>query len=101
MKKPGRDVRDLTIRATLKHDVTDIKDLVPGMILEGTVRNIMDFGVFVDIGVHQDGLVHISELSKNRVKHPLDVVSLHQVVKVKVIKVEVEKRRISLSMKEV
>lgn len=101
MKKPGRDVRDLTIRATLKHDVTDIKDLVPGMILEGTVRNIMDFGVFVDIGVHQDGLVHISELSKNRIKHPLDVVSLHQVVKVKVIKVEVDKRRISLSMKEV
>lgn len=101
MKKPGRDVRDLTIRATLKHDVIDIKDLVPGMILEGTVRNIMDFGVFVDIGVHQDGLVHISELSKNRIKHPLDVVSLHQVVKVKVIKVEVDKRRISLSMKEV
>lgn len=101
MKKPGRDVRDLSIRAVLKHDITDIKDLRVGMILDGTVRNIMDFGCFVDIGVHTDGLVHISEISKNRIKHPLDVVSLHQVVKVKVIKVDVEKKRISLSMKEV
>lgn len=101
LKKPGRDVRDLSIKATLKHDITDIKDLKVGMILEGTVRNIMDFGIFVDIGVHQDGLVHISEISNNRIKHPLDVVSLHQIVKVKVINVDVEKRRISLSMKEV
>ncbi len=101
LKKPGRDVRDLSIKATLKHDITDIKDLKIGMILEGTVRNIMDFGIFVDIGVHQDGLVHISEISNNRIKHPLDVVSLHQIVKVKVINVDVEKRRISLSMKEV
>ena len=101
MKKPGRDVRDLSIRAVLKHDITDIKDLRVGMILDGTVRNIMDFGCFVDIGVHTDGLVHISEISKNRIKHPLDVVSLHQVVKVKVIKVDVEKKRISLSMKDI
>lgn len=101
LKKPGRDVRDLSIKATLKHDIIDIKDLKIGMILEGTVRNIMDFGIFVDIGVHQDGLVHISEISNNRIKHPLDVVSLHQIVKVKVINVDVEKRRISLSMKEV
>lgn len=101
MKKPGRDVRDLTKKAILRHDVTDITMLKEGMILDGTVRNIMDFGVFVDIGVHQDGLVHISELSKNRIKHPLDVVSLHQIVKVKVIGVDVNKKRISLSIKQV
>lgn len=101
MQKPGRDIRDLTKKVILRHDVTDIKELSVGMVLEGTVRNIMDFGVFVDIGVHQDGLIHISELSKTRIKHPLDVVSLHQIVKVKVIGVDVEKRRISLSLKQV
>ncbi len=100
MKKPGRDIRDLSKKAILRHDVTDITMLKEGMILEGTVRNIMDFGVFVDIGVHQDGLVHISELSQSRIKHPLDVVSLHQIVKVKVIGVDVNKKRISLSIKQ-
>ncbi len=101
MKKPGRDVRDLTKKVTLRHDITEISQLKVGMVLEGTVKNIMDFGVFVDIGVHQDGLVHISELSNTRIKHPLDVVTLHQIVKVKVISVDESKRRIGLSIKQV
>ena len=76
-----------------------IEDLKPDMILTGTVRNVIDFGVFVDIGVHQDGLVHISQLSDKFVKHPMDVVSIGDIVKVKVLDVDVPKKRISLSMK--
>lgn len=98
--KPGRDPRKDIEVAELRNDVIDIKDLAVGMVLKGTVRNIMDFGVFVDIGVHQDGLVHISELSNNFVKHPLDVVHINEIVKVKVISVDVNKKRIGLSIKQ-
>ena len=98
--KPGRDPRKDVEVAELRNDVIDIKDLAVGMVLKGTVRNIMDFGVFVDIGVHQDGLVHISELSNNFVKHPLDVVHINEIVKVKVISVDVNKKRIGLSIKQ-
>lgn len=101
LKKPGRDIRDLNVKAKLKNDVTDISQLKEGMILEGTVRNIIDFGAFVDIGVHQDGLIHISQLSNTFVKHPLDVVKIGQIVKVKVISVDVNKKKIGLSLKEV
>ncbi len=98
--KPGRDPRKDVEVAELRNDVIDIKDLAVGMVLKGTVRNIMDFGVFVDIGVHQDGLVHISELSNNFVKHPLDVVHINEIVNVKVISVDVNKKRIGLSIKQ-
>lgn len=98
--KPGRDPRKDVEVAELRNDIIDIKDLAVGMVLKGTVRNIMDFGVFVDIGVHQDGLVHISELSNNFVKHPLDVVHINEIVKVKVISVDVNKKRIGLSIKQ-
>lgn len=100
MKKPGRDPRDEAEGPVLRSDVMSIEDLKEGMILKGTVRNIMDFGVFVDIGVHQDGLVHISELASRFVKHPLEVVNVNDIVSVKVIGVDVEKGRISLSMKQ-
>lgn len=100
MKKPGRDPRDEAEGPVLRSDVMSIEDLKEGMILKGTVRNIMDFGVFVDIGVHQDGLVHISELASRFVKHPLEVVSVNDIVSVKVIGVDVKKGRISLSMKQ-
>lgn len=100
MKKPGRDPRDEAEGPVLRSDVMSIEDLKEGMILKGTVRNIMDFGVFVDIGVHQDGLVHISELASRFVKHPLEVVSVNDIVTVKVIGVDVKKGRISLSMKQ-
>ena len=76
-----------------------MKDLTPGMVLKGTVRNIMDFGVFVDIGVHQDGLVHISQMSDKYIKHPLDLVKVGDVVEVKVLSVDLQKKRISLTMK--
>ncbi len=100
LKKPGRDPRDEAEGPILRSDVMAIEDLKEGMILKGTVRNIMDFGVFVDIGVHQDGLVHISELADRFVKHPLDVVSVNDIVTVKVIGVDVAKHRISLSIKQ-
>ena len=99
--KPGRDIRDLNQKAILRNDVTDITNLKVGMVLDGTVRNIIDFGAFVDIGVHQDGLIHISQLSNGYVKHPLDIVKIGQIVKVKVISVDVDKKKIGLSMKEV
>ena len=99
--KPGRDPRDELPKPVLRTDVLDIKDIVPGMILTGTVRNVIDFGVFVDIGVHQDGLVHISELVNRFIKHPSEVVSIGDVVKVAVLGVDVAKKRISLSMKQV
>ena len=97
--KPGRDPRDSVEQPLLREDVMSIEDLKPDMILTGTVRNVIDFGVFVDIGVHQDGLVHISQLSDKFVKHPMDVVSIGDIVKVKVLDIDVPKKRISLSMK--
>lgn len=97
--KPGRDLRDNLPPPLLRTDVLSMSDLKPDMILSGTVRNIVDFGAFVDIGVHQDGLVHISQLSDRYVKHPLDVVKLGDIVKVKVLSVEENKKRISLTMK--
>ena len=99
--KPGRDPRDELPKPVLRTDVLDIKDIIPGMILTGTVRNVIDFGVFVDIGVHQDGLVHISEIVNRFIKHPSEVVSIGDVVKVVVLGVDVAKKRISLSMKQV
>ena len=99
LEKPARDPRDEMPRPVLRSDVLDMKDLTPGMVLKGTVRNIMDFGAFVDIGVHQDGLVHVSEMSERFIKHPLDVVKVGDVVDVKVLAVDVAKKRISLSIK--
>ena len=99
LEKPARDPRDEMPRPVLRSDVLDMKDLTPGMVLKGTVRNIMDFGAFVEIGVHQDGLVHVSEMSERFIKHPLDVVKVGDVVDVKVLAVDVAKKRISLSMK--
>ena len=100
LQKPGRDIRDSFEPVALREDVMNIEDLKPDMILTGTVRNVIDFGAFVDIGVHQDGLVHISELSDRFVKHPSDVVSLGDRVEVRVLSVDVKKKRISLSMKK-
>ena len=100
LEKPGRDIRDINVKAELRNDVCEIEDLKEGMILDGTVRNIIDFGAFVDIGVHQDGLVHIKEISDKFVKHPLDVLKIGQIIKVKVIGVDIKKRRISLSIKQ-
>lgn len=99
--KPGRDPRDELPKPILLTDVLSIEDLKPGMILTGTVRNVADFGAFVDIGVHQDGLVHISELSDKYVRSPMDVVSVGDIVKVRVLSVDVERKRISLSMQGV
>ncbi len=99
LEKPGRDIRDSFPAPVLRDDILGMEDLKPEMELTGTVRNVIDFGVFVDIGVHQDGLVHISELSDKYVKHPSQVVSLGDVVKVKVLSVDLKKKRIALSMK--
>ncbi len=101
LEKPGRDPRDDMPKPILKSDVLSIEDIKEGMILKGTVRNVIDFGVFVDIGVHQDGLVHISQICNRYIKHPLEAVSVGDIVDVKVIGVDVAKNRISLSMKEV
>ena len=99
LEKPGRDPRDEMPKPILRKDVLNMEDLKPGMILKGTVRNVIDFGVFVDIGVHQDGLVHISQMSAfKRVQHPLDVVSVGDIIDVRVMDVDVAKARISLSM---
>lgn len=99
LEKPGRDPREEMPKPILRKDVLDMKDLQPGMILKGTVRNVIDFGVFVDIGVHQDGLVHISQMTRaKRIEHPLDIVSVGDVVDVRVIEVDIPKARISLSM---
>ncbi len=99
LQKPGRDPREDMPKPILRSDVLDMKDLKEGMILKGTVRNVIDFGAFVDIGVHQDGLVHISQLTSKRfVKHPLEVVSVGDIVEVKVLSVDVAKKRISLTM---
>ena len=98
LEKPARDPREEMQKPILRTDVLDMKDLKPGMILKGTVRNVIDFGAFVDIGVHQDGLVHISQLSKKYIKHPLEAVSVGDIVEVKVLGVDMAKKRISLSM---
>lgn len=99
LEKPARDPRDEMPKPILRGDVLDMKDLTEGMILKGTVRNVIDFGAFVDIGVHQDGLVHISEMSDHYIKHPLDVVSVGDIIQVKVLSVDLKKNRIQLSMK--
>ncbi len=98
--KPGRDVRDELPKPILRTDVMEMKDLKPGMVLSGTVRNVIDFGAFVDIGVHQDGLVHISQISNQFIKHPSEVLSVGDVVKVVVLDVDEKKKRISLSIKQ-
>lgn len=99
LEKPARDPRDEMPRPVLRSDVLDMKDLTPGMVLKGTVRNIIDFGAFVDIGVHQDGLVHISQMCDRYIKHPLEVVKVGDIVEVKVISVDPAKKRIALTMK--
>ena len=100
LMKPGRDIRDELPKPILRTDVLEIKDLKPGMVLTGTVRNVIDFGVFVDIGVHQDGLVHISQVADKFIRHPSEVVSVGDVVKVVVLEVDEKKKRISLSMRQ-
>ena len=97
--KPGRDPREEMPKPVLRTDVLDMKDLKEGMILKGTVRNVIDFGAFVDIGVHQDGLVHISQMTDRYIKHPLEAVSVGDIVEVKVLSVDEKKKRISLTMK--
>ena len=99
LEKPGRDPREDLPKPILRTDVLEMKDLKPGMKLKGTVRNVIDFGAFVDIGVHQDGLVHISQMADRFIKHPLEVVSVGDVVEVTVVSVDMEKKRIQLSMK--
>ena len=100
LRKPGRDPRDELPKPILQKDVLEMKDLKPGMELTGTVRNVIDFGVFVDIGVHQDGLVHISEVANRRLRHPSEVVKVGDIVKVVVLSVDEKRHRISLSMKQ-
>ena len=101
LEKPGRDPRDEMPKPILRTDVLEMKDLTEGMVLKGTVRNVIDFGVFVDIGVHQDGLVHISQITDRYIKHPLEAVKLGDVVDVRVMSVDLEKKRIQLSMRNV
>ena len=99
LEKPARDPREDMPRPILRSDVLDMKDLKPGMVLKGTVRNVIDFGVFVDIGVHQDGLVHISQITDRFIKHPLEAVSVGDIVDVKVLDVDPVKKRIGLTMR--
>lgn len=99
LEKPSRDPRESMPAPILRSDVLDMKDLKPGMILKGTVRNVIDFGVFVDIGVHQDGLVHISQITDRYIRHPLEAVSVGDIVDVQVLSVDVPKKRIALTMK--
>ena len=101
LQKPGRDPRDELPAPVLRKDVLEMKDLKSGMVLTGTVRNVIDFGVFVDIGVHQDGLVHISQVANRRLKHPSEAVKVGDVVKVMVLDVDEKRHRISLTMKGV
>ena len=99
LEKPGRDPREEMPKPILRTDVLEMKDLTEGMVLKGTVRNVIDFGVFVDIGVHQDGLVHISQITNKKfIKHPLEAVSVGDIVDVKVLSVDVAKKRIQLTM---
>ena len=101
LTKPGRDIRDELPKPVLKSELLGIENLKPGMVIDGVVRNVIDFGVFVDISVHQDGLVHISEISKDYIKHPSEVLKVGDVVTVKVTAVDVAKKRISLTIKGV
>ena len=100
LEKPARDPRDEMPRPVLRSDIMEMKDLKPGMVLKGTVRNVIDFGAFVDIGVHQDGLVHISQMTDRYIKHPLEAVSVGDVVDVKILSVDMDKKRIALTMTE-
>ena len=99
LARPGRDLRDDLPQPQLKSGCMSLDELTVGMVLEGTVRNVIDFGAFVDIGVHQDGLVHISQISDKFIKHPTDVLSVGDIVKVKILDVDKAKKRISLTMK--
>ena len=99
LEKPGRDPRAQMPAPVLRSDVLEMKDLKPGMVLKGTVRNVIDFGAFVDIGVHQDGLVHISQMTDRFIRHPLEAVSVGDIVEVRVLAVDLAKKRISLTMK--
>lgn len=99
LKKPSRDPRLELKKPCLRNNILTIEDLEEDMVLQGTVRNIVDFGAFVDIGVHQDGLVHISQLANKFVKHPLDIVSVGDIVDVKVVNIDISKNRIQLSMR--
>ncbi|MDD6037224.1 MAG: Tex family protein [bacterium] len=101
LEKPGRDPREDMPRPILRSDVLEMKDLQPGMVLKGSVRNVIDFGAFVDIGVHQDGLVHISQICDRYIKHPLEALSVGDIVEVKVLSVDLEKKRIALTMKDI
>ncbi len=101
LTRPGRDPRDELPPPMLRTDVLDMKDLKPDMILQGTVRNVIDFGAFVDIGVHQDGLVHISQICNRFIKHPNEVLKVGETVKVRVLSVDEKKGRISLTMKDI
>jgi transcriptional accessory protein Tex/SPT6 len=100
LEKPGRDVRDSLPAPILRDDIMDLNDLKPDMMLTGTVRNVIDFGAFVDIGVHQDGLVHISEICDRYIRHPSEVLSVGDIVQVRVLSVDVAKKRIALSIKD-
>lgn len=100
LMRPGRDPRDELPPPMLRTDVMDMKDLKPGMELKGTVRNVIDFGAFIDIGVHQDGLVHVSQITNRYIKHPSEVLKVGQIVTVWVLDVNLEKKRISLTMKK-
>ena len=99
LEKPARDPRDEMPKPILRTDVLEMKDLKEGMVLKGTVRNVIDFGVFVDIGVHQDGLVHISQITDRYIRHPLEVVHVGDIVDVKVMSVDLQKKRIQLTMR--
>ena len=101
LEKPGRDPRDEMPKPILRTDVLAMEDLQPGMVLKGTVINVIDFGAFVDIGVHQDGLVHISQMTDKYIKHPLEAVSVGDIVEVKVMSVDLAKKRIQLTMKNI
>ena len=101
LEKPGRDIRDSLPMPELHSDILDISDLSVGMVLTGVVRNVIDFGAFVDIGVHQDGLVHVSEISKKFIKHPAEMLSVGDTVKVKIKSLDVAKKRIGLTMKNI
>ncbi len=99
LEKPARDPREDMPAPILRSDILNMEDLQPGMVLKGTVRNVIDFGAFVDIGVHQDGLVHISQITDRYIKHPLEAVSVGDIVEVQVLTVDVAKKRIGLTMK--
>jgi uncharacterized protein len=99
--KPGRDIRESLPPPLLRMDVLRLEDLKPGTVLDGTVRNVIDFGVFVDIGVHDDGLVHISQMVDRYIKHPSEVVKVGDIVKVQVLEVDTKRKRISLTMKNI